>query len=58
MVVANAVIQRTTNVDLVVAKLTKKKWSNREKGKQYAFGRVLNKETILEREDFCKFQNY
>jgi hypothetical protein len=58
MAVANAVIQRTTNVDLVVAELTKKKRSNREKGKQYAFGRVLNEDTIREREAFCKFQDY
>ena len=50
--IANASIQRTTNVDLIEAELTKKKQSDRGKGKSYAFGHMLNKETIKEREAF------
>jgi len=58
LAIANSNLQRTTNVDLIVAEKTKKKRSNRQKGKQYAYGRVLNEETIAEREAFCKFQDY
>jgi hypothetical protein len=54
--IANAFIQRTTNVDLITAELTKKKRSNRKNEQNYAYGRVLNKETIQEREDYCKLQ--
>jgi DDE superfamily endonuclease len=55
---ANVSIQRTTNVGLIEAELTKKKRSNREKGKNYTFGRVLNKETIKERQAFAKFKEH
>ena len=46
MTIANSNLQCTTNVDLIVAKETKKKQSNQQKGKQYAYSQVLNKETI------------
>jgi hypothetical protein len=55
LAIANSSLQRTTNVDLIVAKKTKKKRSNRQKGKQYIYSQVLNEETIQEREAFCKF---
>jgi hypothetical protein len=55
--IANASIQRTTNVDLITAELTRKKRSNRQKNKNYAYGRVLNEEIIQEREAYCKFQD-
>jgi hypothetical protein len=45
-------------VDLIEAELTKKKRSNQEKGKNYAFGRVLNKETIKERQAFAEFKEH
>ena len=44
--IANSIIQRTTNVKLITAKMTKKKQSNQQKGKNYGFGRVLNAETL------------
>jgi len=56
--IANVSIQRTTNIDLIEAELTKKKRANRKKGKNYAFGRVLNEETIKEREAFVQFKEY
>jgi hypothetical protein len=56
--IANVSIQRTTNIDLIEAKLTKKKRANRKRGKNYAFGRVLNEETIKEREAFVEFKEY
>jgi hypothetical protein len=55
LAIASSNLQRTTNVDLIVAEKAKKKRSNRQKGKQYAYSRVLNEETIQEREAFCKF---
>jgi hypothetical protein len=55
LAIANSNLQRITNVDLIVAKKAKKKQSNRQKGKQYAYSQVLNKETIQEREAFCQF---
>jgi hypothetical protein len=55
---ANASIQRTANVDLVEAKLRNKKRSNRPKSKNYGFARVLNEETIKEREDFYLFKDH
>jgi hypothetical protein len=55
LAIADSNLQRTTNLDLIVAKKTKKKRSNRGKGKQYVYGRVLNIETIKEREAYCKF---
>jgi hypothetical protein len=58
LAIASSNLQRTTSVDLIVAEKAKKKRSNRQKGKQYAYGRVLNKETIQEREAFCKFWDY
>ena len=56
--IADSIIQRTTNVKLITAKITKKKQLNRQKGKNYGFGRVLNAETLREREGFCLFQEY
>src|ERR1700722_8242305 len=58
LAIASSNLQRTTNVDLIVAEKAKKKRSNRQKGKQYAYSRVLNEETIQEREAFCKFRDY
>lgn len=56
--IANALIQRTTNMDLIKAKLRNKKRSNRAKGKNYSFACVLNEETIKEREEFYSFKDY
>jgi hypothetical protein len=56
--IANALIQRTANVDLIEAKLRNKKRSNRAKGKNYGFAYVLNEETIKEREEFYLFKDY
>jgi hypothetical protein len=56
--IANVSIQHTTNIDLIEAELTKKKRANRKRGKNYAFGRVLNEETIKEREAFVEFRDY
>jgi hypothetical protein len=56
LAIANSNLQRMTNLDLIVAKKTKKKQSNRGKGKQYVYSRVLNNETIKKREAYCKFQ--
>jgi hypothetical protein len=58
LAIADSNLQRTTNVDLIVAKKTKKKRANRQKGKQYAYGQVLNEETIAERGAFCMFRDY
>jgi hypothetical protein len=58
LAIVDSNLQRTTNVDLIVAEKTKKKRANRQKGKQYAYSRVLNEETITEREAFCKFRDY
>jgi predicted acetyltransferase len=55
--IANVSIQRTTNIDLIEAELTKKR-ANRKRGKNYVFGRVLNEETIKEREAFVEFKDY
>jgi hypothetical protein len=54
---ANSNLQRAENINLITAEKTKKKRSNREKGKQYAYGRVMNEETIREREAYCMFQD-
>ena len=51
-------IQRTTNVDLIKAELAKKKQSNWGKGKNYAFKRVLNLETIKEREAYKQLKEH
>ena len=56
--IANSLIQRTTNTELITAELTKKKRSNRERGRNYVFGRVLNGETLREREAFNMFKEY
>jgi len=56
--IADSVIQRTTNVELITAEMTKKKQSNRQKGKNYGFRRVLNAKTLREREGFCLLQEY
>jgi len=45
-------------IDKLTAKLTKKKRSNREQGKNYGFGRVLNADTLQERKGFCLFQEH
>ncbi len=45
-------------MDLIEAELSKKKRSNRVKGKNYAFGRVLNDETITEREAYKQFKDH
>lgn len=55
---ANGLIQRTTNVGLITAELTKKKQSNCEKGKNYICGRVLNAETLQEHEAFALFKEH
>ena len=55
--IANASIQRTANVDLITAELTKKKRSNRQKGKNYSYGCVLDMEVIQEREAYCKLRD-
>jgi len=56
--IANSTIQRMTNVELIAAEITKKKQANRAKGKNYSFARVLNAETLQEREAFCLFQDH
>jgi hypothetical protein len=58
LALADRDLQRAENIDLIFAENAKKKRSNREKGKQYAYGRVLNEETIQEREAFCIFRDY
>jgi hypothetical protein len=55
---SNSIIQRTTNVKLISAKITKKKQANQEKGKDYSFGHILNAKTIQERKGFCIFKEY
>jgi len=56
--IANSLIQRATNVDLIKAKLRKKKKARQTKGKNYGFAYVLDEETIKERESYYLFKDY
>ena len=44
--IANALLQRITNADLIIAELTEKKWLNGQKDKNCAYGCVLSEEVI------------
>jgi hypothetical protein len=55
---ADAIIERSENIELISAELRKKKRANQSKDKSYQFAGVLNQETVQEWEAYCVFEEH